>query len=101
MNGLMLDCWQMPHGKEFESRAIADFPEHSDPGLIRRAGNSRQREIPDPPKELHGGFLHGFPAGDAMGLAPMDRNGFGNGPAPVIQPFPSKGTSPLARVFCP
>ena len=95
MNGLMLDRWQMPHGKEFASRAIADLPEHSDPGLIQRA------EIPDQPKELHGGFLHGFPAGDAMGLAPMDRNGFGNGPAPVIQPFPSKGTSPLARVFCP
>jgi hypothetical protein len=52
------------------------------------------------PSVLHGGLLHRFPAGDAKGLAPLDRNGFGNG-TPVIQPFPSKGTSPLARVFCP
>ena len=29
-----------------------------------------------------GEFSHGFPAGDAKGLAPLDRNGFGNGSPP-------------------
>ncbi len=48
--------------------------------------------------QAHGGFSHGFPAGDATGLAPLDRSGFGKQGIPPDPTFPvqgDRGTKPL------